>query len=45
MKLGPDMYHLNTFHLSKNEVGDQRAAGGAYEKPFKNATELTKFRL
>ena len=39
------MYHLNTFHLPKNEGGDQRPAGGAYEKPLKGAVKLTKFRL
>ena len=45
MKLGPDIYHLNTFHLPKNEGGDQRPAGGAHKKPLKNATKLTNFRL
>ena len=27
MKLGPYMYHLNTFHLHQNE-GDSEGAGG-----------------
>ena len=45
MKLGPDMYHVNTFHLPKNEGGDQRPAEGAYEKPLKDAMKLIKFPL
>ena len=39
------MYHLNTFHLPQNKGGDQRPAGGAYEKPLIGAVKLTKFRL
>ena len=42
MKLGLDMNHLNTFHLTKNEGGNQRAAGGASEKPLKNYMKLMK---
>ena len=42
MKLGLEMYHLNTFHLTKNEGGNQRAAGGASENPLKNYMKLMK---
>ena len=43
MKLGPGMYHLNTFHLLKMRVEIKRQQGGIYKKLFKNAMELTKF--
>ena len=45
MKLGPDMYLLNTFRLQRNEGVNQWAGEGAYKKPLKNAIKLTKFRL
>ena len=32
MKLGPDMYHLHTFHLQENEGGSEWAGGGVYSK-------------
>ena len=36
------MYYLKTFHLSKNESVNQRAAGGASKKPPKNPIKSTK---
>ena len=42
MKLGPDMYHLSTFHLPGNEGVNQWAGGGASKKPSKNAMKFTK---
>ena len=45
MKLGPDMYLLNTFRLQRNEGVNQWVGEGAYKKPLKNAIKLTRFRL
>ena len=51
MKVGPVMYHLNTFHYQENEGvswGRERGGGGvegAYKKPWKNAMNLTKSQL
>ena len=46
MKLGPEMYHVNSFHLQENEGGSQSGGGGGvesvYKKPWKNAMNLTK---
>ena len=41
MKLGPDMYHLNNFHLQENKGGSEWAGGGVFKKPSKNAMQLT----
>ena len=35
IKLGPDMYHLNTFPLTRNEGGNRWVGGGACKKPNK----------
>ena len=35
MKLGPDMYHLNTFHFDRNEGGSERAGGWGIQKTIK----------
>ena len=32
MKLGPDMYHPNTFHLQQNDGGQSMGGSGAYTK-------------
>ena len=41
MKLGPDMYHLNTFNIPKNGgVNEWAAGGGAIKKPPENAMKL-----
>ena len=45
IKLVPDMYHLNTFHLNKNEGGSEWAGGGAFKKPSQNARKFTKSQL
>ena len=48
MKLGPDMYHLNTFNISKNESANEWAGGrewGATKKPPENAMKLKESRL
>ena len=48
MKLGPEMYHVNSFHLQENEGGSQSVGGwgegveSVYKKPWKNAMNLTK---
>ena len=41
MKLGRDMYHLNTFPLPKNEGVCPWAGGGASTKPPENTIKLT----
>ena len=41
MKLGPDMYHLSTFHLPRNEGVNQWAGGGASKEAPKNTIKLT----
>ena len=41
IKLGPDMYHLNTFPLPRNEGVNRWAAGGAPKKQLKNGKKLT----
>ena len=33
MKLGPDMYHLNTFHIPKHEGVNEWWMGGTTKKP------------
>ena len=42
MKLDPDIYHLNTFHIPKNEGVNDWVGGGASKKQPKNAIKLTK---
>ena len=41
MKLGPDMYHLNTFNIPKHEGVNEWAIGGA----TKEAPENLDFRI
>ena len=46
IKLGPDMYHLNTFLLPRNGGVNQWVWGGdAYKKPPKNAIKLPQSPL
>ena len=35
MKLGPDMYHLNTFNLQQNEGGSDLTGGRGIQKTMK----------
>ena len=39
-KLGPDMYHLSTFHLPRNGGVNQWVGSGAYKKPPNNTIKL-----
>ena len=41
IKLGPDIYHLNTFPLLRNEGVTQWTGGGTSKKPQKNTIKLT----
>ena len=49
MKLGPDMYHLNTFNIPKHEGVNEWAGGGgeggATKKPPENAIKLRESQL
>ena len=45
MKLGPFLYHLNTFNIPNNEGVNEWAGGGATEKPLENAMKLRESRL
>ena len=45
MKLGPDMYYLNTFNVPKNEAGNECAGGAATKKLPENALKFREFRL
>ena len=40
MKLGPEMYHLNTFYLHPNEGGSELAAGRGIQKTIKILYEI-----
>ena len=40
MKLGRDMYHLNTFHLQQNEGGSEWAGGECIQKTIKKSHEI-----
>ena len=40
MKLGPYLYHLNTFNIPNNEGVDEWAGGGATIKPLESAMKL-----
>ena len=42
MKLGPEMYHVNAFHLHQNEGGSELAAGRAIQKTIKRCHENNK---
>ena len=43
MKLGPYLYHLNTFKIP--EGVNEWAGGGATKKPLENAMKLRESRL
>ena len=48
MKLCPNMYHLNTFNIPKNESANEWGDGrgrGATKKPPENAMKLRESRL
>ena len=45
MKLGPYLYHLNTFNIPNNEGVNEWAGGGATKKPLENAVKLRESRL
>ena len=40
MKLGPHMYHLNTFSIAKNEGVNEWEGGSATKKPPQNVMKL-----
>ena len=40
MKLGPYLYHLNTFNMPNNEGVSEWVSGGASKKPTRNAMKL-----
>ena len=41
MKLGPDMYHLNTFHTHRNEGGSELARGRGIQKTIKKCHKIS----
>ena len=45
MKLGPDMYHLNTFNIPKHEGVNKSVVGGTYKKTLENAMKLKELQL
>ena len=45
MKLGPDMYHLNTFNIPKHEDINECAGGVANKKPLENAMKIIDFHI
>ena len=45
MKLGPYLYHLNTFNIPNNAGVNEWAVGGATKKPLENAMKLRESRL
>ena len=42
MKLGPDMYHLNTFHLQQNEGSSEWVGGRCIQRTIKKCHEINK---
>ena len=42
MKLGPEMYHVNTLHLHQNEGGSELTAGRGIQKTIKRCHEINK---
>ena len=42
MKLGPDMYLLNTFHIPKNEGVNEWVEGRGIQKTTKKCHEINK---
>ena len=45
MKLGPDMYHLNTCDIPKHKGLNEWGVGGATKKSPENAMKLRESRL
>ena len=45
MKLGPLLYHLNTFNIPNNEGANEWAGGGATKKTLENVMKLRESRL
>ena len=45
MKLGPYLYHPNTFNIPTNEGVNEWAGGGATKKTLENAMKLRESRL
>ena len=43
MKLGPDMYHLSTFNITKHEGVNAWAGRGTTRKTPKNVMKLREF--
>ena len=41
MKLGPDMYHLNTFHTHRNEGGSELTRGRGIQKTIKKCHKIS----
>ena len=41
MKLGPDMYHLNTFHIHRNEGGIELARGRGIQKTIEKCHKIS----
>ena len=45
MKLGPYLYHLNTFNIANNEGVNEGVRGSATKKRLENAMKLRESRL
>ena len=45
MKLGPYLYHLNTFNIANNGGVNKWTGGGATKKPLESAMKLRESRL
>ena len=41
MKLGPDMYHFNTFHIHRNEGGIELARGRGIQKTIEKCHKIS----
>ena len=42
MELGPDMYHLNTFHIPKHEGINKWVGGGHNQKATRNCHKIKR---
>ena len=45
MKLGPYLYHLNTFYIQNNGGVNEWVGGGTTKKTLENAMKLRESRL
>ena len=45
MKLGPDMYHLNTFNIPKYEGVNKWAGGGRNQKTTRKYHEIKRISI